>query len=178
MTFDDAIVQWTNKYKDFDGAYGYQCMDLMHFYIRDCLGLQDPAVLAAPTAIDVWDHFSTITGHNFFDQIPNSATGIPQKGDIIFWGAPYGKYINNLGKIVYAGHVGMGTLSDISILRAFEQNNPDGSACHVQSHYDNYNGCRGWLRFKSAPIVNWEQKYNDLAYKMRQIRDIANSSGV
>ena len=39
MTFDEFIAKWNGKGIDLDYAYGDQCMDLMHQYIVEVLGL-------------------------------------------------------------------------------------------------------------------------------------------
>ena len=137
ISFDDFIWKYYGVGIDFDGYYGDQCMDLMHQYVYEVLGITDRSVLTAPYAYQVFTNFDNIKGHELFEKIPNTPTGIPQKGDIIFWD----KGING-----YAGHVAILHDGDIWGLRSFDQNFPTGSRPHKQYH--NYNYCLGWLRKK------------------------------
>lgn len=137
MTFDEFIKKYDQKGIDFDGAYGDQCMDLMHQYIYEVLGLTDRRVLAAPAAKDVYLNFESLVGHESFLKIPNTAGSIPQKGDIVLWGEGIGPY----------GHVAVYVDGDASKFVSFDQNYPTGSLCHKQNH--NYHAVLGWLRSKN-----------------------------
>lgn len=136
MTFDDFIGKWNDRGIDFDGYYGNQCMDLMHQYIVEVLGLTDGRILAADTAKDVYLKFSSVIGNQYFEKIDNTPTGVPQKGDIMFWGQTVGT----------AGHVAIYLDGDVNKFRSFDQNWPTGSKCHLQNH--DYSGVIGWLRLK------------------------------
>ena len=116
-------------------------MDLMHQYCLEVLGISDPAVLAAPCAKDVYNNFNSVTGHELFEQIGNTPAGIPQEGDIVFWGS--GTY----------GHVAVFVEGSVDSFRSFDQNYPTGSPCHIQNHI-NYNSVLGWLRFKGHPVAD------------------------
>ena len=134
MTLNDFILRWNGKYVDTDNAYSAQCMDLMHQYCVEILGIGDLSVLAASSAKVVFDTFPTIKGHEFFEQIINTPEGIPHEGDIVFWGnAPY-------------GHVAVFIEGDTNSFRSFDQNYPTGSPCHIQGH--TYSSVVGWLRVK------------------------------
>lgn len=139
MTLTDFITRWNGKYVDTDGAYGGQCMDLMHQYCVEVLGIQDLRVLAAPSAQAVWNTFSTVKGHELFEKIENTPTGIPQEGDIMFWtNLPY-------------GHVAIFHTGDANSFKSFDQNYPTGSPCHIQNH--TYANVGGWLRFKGTASI-------------------------
>lgn len=136
ITFDpDFINKWNGRGIDFDGFYGDQCMDLMHQYIVEVLGYSDGRILAAPTAKDVYLNFNNMFGKEYFTKIDNTPTGVPQKGDIVFWNASPGNT---------AGHVAIFKDGNVTTFNSFDQNFPTGSKCHVQSH--NYNYVLGWLR--------------------------------
>ncbi len=138
ITFDpDFINKWNGKGIDFDGYYGDQCMDLMHQYIVEVLGYTDGRILAAPTAKDVYLNFNNMFGKEYFTKIDNTPTGVPQKGDIVFWNASPGNT---------AGHVAIFKDGDVNAFNSFDQNYPTGSKCHIQNH--NYNYVLGWLRGK------------------------------
>lgn len=132
MTLNDFINTYNNKVVDTDGFYGGQCMDLMHRYIVDVLGLP-LKVLAAGTAYQAF-----VNGDGRFDKIANTPAGVPQPGDIIFWNTTIGS----------AGHVAIFIDGNTSSFRSFDQNWPTGSSSHIQTH--NYNGVAGWLHPKTA----------------------------
>lgn len=136
MTFQDFLEKYNGKYIDLDHAYGAQCMDLMHLYVVEVLGLNNTGILAAPAAKDVYNNFSNLTGHDNFEKIANTPTGIPQEGDIVLFG---------LGQF---GHVCVFIEGNENKFTSFDQNYPTGSPCHVQSH--TYTGCLGWLHYKQS----------------------------
>jgi hypothetical protein len=135
ISFQQFRDTYNGKGVDTDGAYGNQCMDLMHKYIVDVLGLS-LSVLAAPSAYQAYQN-----GDTNFTKIANTPTGVPQNGDIVFWNTTVGS----------AGHVAVFVDGDVNSFNSFDQNWPVGSLCHVQNH-PNYNGVAGWLRFK-APVA-------------------------
>lgn len=137
MNLQDFISKWNGKIVDFDGVYPDQCMDLMHQYALDVLGITDKSVLAAPAAYEVFTNFKW---DNLFTKITNTPTGIPQSGDILFFGTTIGQY----------GHVCVFVDGNATNFTSFDANWPLGSLPHLQPH--NYNGVLGWLRFKTTPI--------------------------
>lgn len=142
MTFDQFITTWNGRGIDFDGYYGDQCMDLMHQYCVEVLGLSDSRILAAPTAKDVW--LTSVFGKEKFEAISNTPTGVPQKGDIILWGTGIGP----------AGHVAIFIEGDANKFKSFDQNFPTGSKCHIQDH--TYIGVLGWLRYKGTTDITYK----------------------
>lgn len=132
MTYNQFKTIWLGKGIDFDGSYGYQCMDLAHKYAVEVNGKDFPP---APAAKDVWN--LNIPG---YDKISNTPTGVPQQGDIVVWGKDVGPY----------GHIAIFDNGDINSFESFDQNWPVGSLCHIQKH--NYKGVLGWLRLKSTVI--------------------------
>lgn len=144
MTFQEFIEVYNGRYIDFDGYYGPQCMDLLHTYCVDVLGISDGRVLAANSAKEIYENFDTVYGHEQFEKIANTPEGIPQEGDIVFWGI--GTY----------GHVAVFVEGNVSAFRSFDQNFPVGSPCHIQNH-TSYSGVLGWLRCKpTAHFVHVE----------------------
>jgi len=145
MTLDEFIARWAGRGIDTDFAYGFQCMDLMHKYCQEVLGLSDLSILAAPAAKYVWYNFSTIKGRELFEKIPNTPTGVPLKGDIVLWDGQW-------------GHVAVFRDGNVNSFNSFDQNYPVGSLCHMQYH--NYTNVLGWLRFKT-PAYTTQQFYID-----------------
>jgi len=144
MTLENFIKKWSGKELDFDGYYGTQCMDLMHQYVYEVLDIKDKTVLAAPGARDVYNHFRW---GDLFDKIPNTPTGVPKKGDIIFWGyAPY-------------GHVAVFVEGNVNNFTSFDANYPEGTLPHLQTH--DYAHVLGWLRPKD-PCYNLRLKIEEM----------------
>lgn len=133
MTLQDFIKKYDGKEVDTDGAYGGQCMDLMHKYIVDVLGY-DLSLFAASTAYQAYKN----ADDDRFDKIANSATNVPQPGDIVFWNTGVGS----------AGHVAVFISGDENSFKSFDQNWPVNSFCHVQDH--NYKSVAGWLHPKKS----------------------------
>lgn len=142
MTLEQFITKWTGKGIDFDGAYGFQCMDLIHQYCVEVLGIPNKSVLAQPSAYLVYSNFANVVGHDLFERISNTPSGVPQKGDIMIWGQGLG---NN-------GHIAIFLDGDTKGFNSFDQNYPTGTLPHKQFH--NYSYVLGWLHFKqpSSPV--------------------------
>jgi hypothetical protein len=153
MTFDSLIKLYTGIPCDFDGYYGTQCMDLMHFYKYLVLGVEDKTTLSAPNAKSVWYNFNTAWG-TYFTKIANTPTGVPQRGDIVLWDGT-------------DGHVAIFLEGTVNDFYSFDANYPTGSLPHRQYH--NYDRVLGWLRFKATPITDWEKKYNDLVKAIKAL---------
>lgn len=147
ISFDEFIAKWTGKPVDFDGVYPNQCMDLMHQYVYDVLGLTDRKLLAHPAAYQVFTDFSE---KDTFDKIANTPDGVPQKGDIVLFNkTPSNPY----------GHVCIFIEGDAKKFQSFDANYPTGSLPHVQTH--TYGYCLGWLRPK-ATSPDLQSIINDL----------------
>ncbi len=157
---DKFIAENTGKGIDTDSAYEFQCVDLMHKYIQDVLGILNLRVLAAPAARDIYNNYPNIFGHELFEKIPNTPTGVPVKGDIVLYDwPPY-------------GHVDIFIQGDAHSYRSFSQNWPTGSKSIVVNH-PNYNGVLGWLRYfppsaPTEPMATITQKELD---EIRKDRD-------
>lgn len=151
MTYDDFIRTYTGKTVDTDGYYGGQCMDLMHKYCLDVFGFP-LSYLAAPAAKDVFLNFPNILGSNKFKQIKNTPTGVPQKGDIMFWGTGIGPY----------GHVAIFIEGDQNKFTSFDQNWNNVQVCNKISH--DYTAVLGWLR----PITSSQTETMDYKVKYEE----------
>ena len=148
ISFQDFIIKWNGKYIDFDGVYGPQCFDLLHQFVVEVLGLTDGRILAAPAAKDIYNNYDNLYGHENFEKIANTPTGIPGEGDIVIWSS--GQY----------GHVAIFIEGNANTFRSFDQNYPTGSPCHVQEH--TYGYCLGWLHFKgNLPPADLIAKQSD-----------------
>jgi len=132
-TFDEFIIKWNIKGIDWDGFYGFQCMDLAHQYATEVIGHDFAPALAAK---DVWNQ-----NPESYDKIVNTLDGVPQKGDIVIWGTAIGAY----------GHIAIFVHGDNNSFVSFDQNWPLNSLCHFQNH--NYNGVLGWLHPKNIVVT-------------------------
>jgi len=137
MTYNDFIWKWNGRFCDYDGAFGNQCVDLMRMYCSDVFGVS--GYLAIPSRGNAKDIFKNFTSNKYFKKVLNTPTGVPQKGDIIFWGT----YPFLFG---WAGHVAIFDHGDIYNIVSFDQNYPTGSSCRFVKH--SYKACLGWL----APV--------------------------
>jgi len=139
MTFDSFITKYNGKTVDVDNAFGGQCVDLYRLYVKEVLGFaQSPPVKGAK---DIWDTYLS----GYFIRYSNTPLGVPQKGDIIIWGKSYGPY----------GHVGIYYSGNVLNFKSFDQNDPVGSRCHIQSH--SYRGVLGWLRPRNFNLTDDEK---------------------
>src|SRR3990172_7423555 len=132
MTVRGFFDKYNGKGIDYDGWYGFQCMDLYHQYDKKCIGRKN---YPAPAAKDVWNKYDS----NFYTRISNTPTNIPQEGDVIIWGTVIGPY----------GHIAVFYAGDVINFTSFDQNFPINSKCHFQVH--SYKGVLGWLRPKQLP---------------------------
>lgn len=153
MTVQEFFDKYNNKGVDYDGYYGFQCMDLAHQFAVEVVGQDIPS---APAAKDVWQ--KDCPG---YEKITNTPDGVPQKGDIVIWGAEVGPY----------GHIAVFDHGDINSFTSFDQNWPVNSLCHLQNH--SYKGVLGWLRPKRAiiPQVIAQPEITDQT-KIPQINDM------
>lgn len=146
MSLDEFIVKysvlglWKGIGIDTDGYPNYnkfQCMDLMHKYCQDVLGIADLRVLASANAVSVYKNFPNVYGNQLFTRIANTPTGVPQKGDIAFFQAYAGLYGAD-------GHVCVVVDGDVNTMITFDQNYPTGSLPKLVKR--DYRGILGWLR--------------------------------
>ena len=132
MNTRDFFKKYDGKGVDWDGAYGFQCVDLYRQYVNDVLGFkQSPSVSGAA---DIWNTVDV----NLYEKIPNSPTAIPQLGDILIWNKRAGGGY---------GHVAIFSDGDVNRFTSFDQNYPTGSLCAFREH--NYTNVTGWLRPKT-----------------------------
>lgn len=129
MNLQEFIKKYEGKVVDNDGAYGGQCMDLMHFYVREVLEL-DSKQLSAPGAYQ-----SYVKGGPDFDKISYVLGTAPKAGDLVYWDhAQYGHVDICIEDGDENGFIG------------FDQNWPVGAPCSKVNH--NYRNVVGWLRSK------------------------------
>ena len=170
MIFDDFINKYRGVGVDTDGFPAgnlFQCMDLMHKFCQEVLGITDLRVLAASNAKSVYLNFNNVFGHELFEKIDNTPTGVPLKGDIVFYDFPPD------------GHVDIFIQGDVNSFRSFSQNFRTGSKSIVVNH-PHYAGVLGWLRYKkpvSEPMATITQKdLDDLRTRADNSHNLLQSS--
>lgn len=134
MTINDFYTKYNGHYIDWDGHYGYQCVDEMRAYIKEVFGWAP--YTAVPTTGNAKDIFKNFVNNQYFTKVLNTPSGIPKKGDIIF----FTTYLFLYG---WAGHVAIYDSGDLYNIVSFDQNYVTGTPCHFQKH--SYRGCLGWL---------------------------------
>lgn len=135
MNTQEFFNKYNNKYIDFDGFYGNQCMDLYRQYVKEVLNIpQSPPVIGAA---DVWVTYLK----DKFTAIKNTPAGVPKFGDIVVWANTLNGY----------GHIGICQSASVWNFTSFDQNFPVGSPCHLQKH--NYKHIIGWLRPIQQPVL-------------------------
>lgn len=147
MNFTEFINTYNGKKVDYDKVAGYQCVDLAKLYMNKVLGIKPYAIGNAEA---YWYKYNQVDFlRDNFIKIPNTASFIPQKGDIVLWGLKHGKY----GHIAVAD--GIGTTS---YFYSYDQNWGINKAIHRVKH--NYkSGFEGVLRPLAQDKINGTNKY-------------------
>jgi hypothetical protein len=110
----DFINQYNNKYLDYDGAYGAQCVDLYNFYVTKFAG-GDPMMGRVGYAADIFNNYDS----RVFNRLGNNQSG--RMGDVAVFNFGPGTPSPHVAIVV--GDNGNGTL------RVLQSNaGPGGSA--------------------------------------------------
>lgn len=135
MTLQQFIEKWNGRYCEFNNdAYKFQCMDLMRQYVTEVFRLN--AYMAIPAALTARRCFLNFKSNKYFTKVINTPTGVPKKGDIVFWG--YYPFVTGT-----AGHVAIFDGGNAYKFISFDQNYPSRTPCHYVNH--SYRGVVGWL---------------------------------
>lgn len=83
-------VDWLNaqvgQYRDFDGQWYAQCVDLFNFYYQTLVGVSPYSHgYGVPGAKDLWN-----VPTDLFTKIPDSPSLVPQAGDVLIYGSTWG----------------------------------------------------------------------------------------
>ena len=90
MAYQDFKNEWNGRRVDYDHVYGYQCVDLILQYVKECYGI---ASGVWGNAIDYWYKTSQpLFGH--FDRIQ---TNDCKQGDIVVLGPGVGSAYGHIG---------------------------------------------------------------------------------
>lgn len=136
MTFNEFISKYLGKKVDFDNVYGGQCVDLFRQYVLEVLEFPQPAPVVGARVL--WENYSLDKQlYTYYDRIPNTPFGVPQKGDVVIWNEKAGGGY---------GHVSMFIEGDVFSFKSFDQNWPTLDVCTITDH--SYKNVYGWLRPK------------------------------
>ena len=133
MTLNLFIDKYNGKFLDFDGKYGYQCVDLIRAYLKEVLGLSPYVIPSVDYAKNIFYNFKP---NDYFSKVVNTPTGVPKKGDIVVW-----KWWWPVTG--YAGHTAIYSDGNTSRFISFDQNYPTHQPCKFVNH--SYSGVLGWL---------------------------------
>ena len=133
---NDIIREWNGKRIDYDGAYGYQCVD----WVRKYSTLRGRYIPVFGNAFALW-------GKNWgshWQKIQYDGHNAPQEGDIIIWDKSWG---GGFGHIAVAN-----AYCDEKNLRYTDQNGGRGSAKGIgvdaiTNRFGDYRGVVGWFRW-------------------------------
>lgn len=148
MTFNEFCQDVNGKSLDYDGLYGYQCVDLIKVYLDWCFGIKPGAW---GNAKDYWNALNKPGMSDYFYKVPNTRDLVVQRGDIVVWGAmrgnPYGHVAIGLGE------------GDVNGFQSLDQN---WGTPYVRQVGHNFDGVLGVLRLKNPQEIEpTKLNYND-----------------
>lgn len=146
MLFDTWVKSRLGKKTDFDGVYGAQCVDEIKDYAACVLEVKPEAVG------DAWSYYENYNKYPYlyknFDRIPNTATFVPKKGDIVVWS----KRLNgNWGHVAVATGEG-----NVNSFYSYDQNWTGHNDPMTKIHH-NYDYVLGVLRPKNQKNITGVQ---------------------
>lgn len=131
MTLNQFIKKYLGKRVEADGAYPYQCVDLLKKYYPEVLGV--PAIRG-----NGGDYFANSSSK--FLKIYNTLRAVPKPGDIMVW--------KKTRRLPY-GHVGIVVSANVWSFTSLDQNWPVGSPVRLVKHsYIGLYPVLGWVRKK------------------------------
>ena len=153
MNYQEFIDKYNGTSFDYDGVSGIQCVDLIKMYLDKVFNIKAGSW---GNAKDYYLNFEKLPISKYFIKIKNTASFIPQKGDICVWG---------LGLNVY-GHIAIATgKGDTKEFKSYDLN-WGNKIVHEVSH--TYKGFLGVLRAKDQSKIN---PLPDIQYKVH-LQDI------
>lgn len=137
MRYDDFINTYLGKSIDWDGQYGFQCVDEVAQYCSD-----NGKPVAYANAKDWFQHPALDGAFDSIGNDPNDPNQVPTRGDIVIWGG------NSPGSGGY-GHIAIFDMAiDVNHFQSLDQN-WNGAYVHFVTHSWSY--VIGWLHPKEDP---------------------------
>lgn len=147
-----SIEEWINSAEgvpmDPDGAYGYQCVDLVDQYAQDIFGVRwQESVGGVNGAKDLLDRVPDAYWWRT-DNNPNDSNQVPKRGDVIVWG---GDAANPWG------HTALILSSDANGVTVLQQNGNENWRPAHSAWLGYYawgtGGVKGWLTPKTDKLL-------------------------
>lgn len=137
MILQEFVENNIGRGRDFDGAYGVQCVDLVQYYNREVVG-----------GARFWGNAKDIINqdgggaYTIIKNVLGDVNQFPKAGSIAVFGPSYGGGV---------GHVGLVTSADGNTLTLLQCNDPLGSMPHMTTY--GYRGLLGWLEPKNLDQI-------------------------
>lgn len=137
MTLEEFTKKYTGQKVDYDGQYGYQCVDLFRQYCKDVLNI--PHTGAVVGAKELYTHYDKMPlEQKYFERLPYPGS-IPQAGDVVvFSSSARNKY----------GHVAIVLDAGYRVITVLEQDGLRQNGVHVGTW--DYTRVLGYLRKKEG----------------------------
>ncbi len=178
--FDKFLDANNNKFiKVLPNNLNPQCFDLAVAW-TDVLDVphfpNNPSPFPYANAYEIFTRPNAVSS-KYFDFIPNSPNGVPEKGCIVVWD---GKLNGGIGHVAVATGSG-----NTKTFQSFDQNWVVGSVSKLITH--DYNFVLGWLKFKGSletdtPMANTIavdiQQYEGLVKKSTQFDKVCSYLGI
>lgn len=146
MTTSQFVEKYNTKKIDWDKVNGGQCTDLFRQFCHEVLNIPQPKALGVNGgAYKFWTEFEkdpVLVQH--FDKINNTASFIPQEGDIALWNTKTGGGFGHVAVVANKTHT-------TSYFYSFDQNWYKVSYCEIVKH--DYSHFYGVLRPKVLSIT-------------------------
>lgn len=111
MTQTEAVSWLKNQvgqYRNYDGLYANQCVDLFNFYYQFLTGVSPYSKgYGVPGAKDLWNVATDV-----FVKIADSSTLEPQPGDVLIYGASWGGGWGHVEMVEYTNANGCGVIGN------------------------------------------------------------------
>lgn len=138
-----SLQQFIDKYNglsvDYDGYYGYQCVDLFNFYNAEVVGAPQLGTPMTNGARDLFE-VDSAARRAYYDVL--SASASLQPGDVLVYGEPHGRAVVD-GRQIFFGHVNI-FIGDNQVI---EQRGRKGEVVSIDPLFTN--GLLGVLRPRS-----------------------------
>ena len=120
MTLDEFVKKYSGTKVDYDGQYGYQCVDLFRQYCADVLNI--PHTGAVVGAAELYTKYEALPlEQKYFNRIAYDGT-VPQAGDVVIFSATASNAY---------GHVAIVLSADDKELTVFEQDGFKQDGAHI-----------------------------------------------
>lgn len=137
LSLADFIAKYNGTQVDWDGHYGYQCVDLARYWIHNIGGHQLPPLTGG--AEDAYAKADT----RYWIRIPRKGSALPSPGALI---------VGTKGSL---GHIAIARAgSTSSAFKSFDQNWSKSQRCSLEVHDPAADQIVGWLVKKTT--TDWD----------------------